>query len=770
MNRLNLDDLNPPQKEAVGHDDGPLLVLAGAGSGKTRVVTYRIARLILERGVSAGRILAVTFTNKAAREMTHRIEELAGDRARGLWIGTFHAMCARILRRHADRIGYARDFTIYATDEQRQVIKKIISDLNWDPNAWKPADVNSRISRAKNHLITPERLAEEKGRKGDAQLAEIYRIYQETLKAANAFDFDDLLNYCVVLFSDHEDVLAQYQMQFEHVIVDEYQDTNEPQDILTRVLALPQNNLCVVGDDDQSIYRWRGAQFKNILNLPKAYRDLKVVRLEENYRSTPNILKAAHAVISRNKDRHDKKIWTGRGEGEPIRLFSAESEEVEATQIAQRIREAIAEKVPPGEIAVLYRTNAQSRAIEDALVRARIPYKVVGGYAFYQRKEVRDLLAYLKILIRPHDDAAFLRIVNTPKRGIGQTTVRQLQSKAGSLRVSLYEAAKNAANLAEIGAGGSVKLQNLVRSIQGWTRKLEDRPLADTLIAILQEIDYELHLREEDHAKAEARIENVKELGSALAVAESEMAFEAVRPWEDEAEQSEPPSRARKLEVFLERATLESETEEHQERDDVVSLMTLHAAKGLEFDRVFISGMEEGLLPHANSADTHEGLEEERRLCYVGMTRAKNVLTLSYSHNRRIFGNSTPMRQSMFLQEIPADLLDQADGPHTGWQAAGGFAANGPRRRTGFLERPGGGRPPGRGRRQFAPPKEKPAPAPPAPVPAFLQPGRPVRHRTFGLGRVVRTEGAEPSLKVTVDFQIAGMKTVVQKFAKLEPA
>ncbi|MCA9410435.1 MAG: UvrD-helicase domain-containing protein [Candidatus Omnitrophica bacterium] len=769
MSELNLNELNPPQREAVCHDEGPLLVLAGAGSGKTRVVTYRISRLILEKGISASRILAVTFTNKAAREMTHRIEEIVGGRARGLWIGTFHAMCARILRRHADRLGYTRDFTIYATDEQRQLIKRIVADLNWDPNKWKPAEVNGRISRAKSHLITPERMMAEKRRHDDHLIAELYQHYQEALREANAVDFDDLLNLCVVLFSDHEDVLAQFQTQFEHVIVDEYQDANEPQDILTRVLALPQNNLCVVGDDDQSIYRWRGAQFKNILNLPQVYKDLKVVRLEENYRSTPNILNAAYAVISKNEDRHDKKIWTGRKEGEAIRLLSNENEEVEAQQVVRMISEAIEEEVPAGEIAVLYRTNAQSRVIEDALVRARVPYKVVGGFAFYQRKEVRDLLSYLKMLIRPHDDVSFLRIVNTPRRGIGQTTIRQLQSKAGSLRLSLYETAKNAANYEEIGSSGATKLRNLIRQIQGWGKGLEERSLADTLTLILKDTEYEDFLRHDEPAKAEAKVENVKELVSAMMVAETEMTFESTDPWDTQEEREEKtPTRREKLEVFLERATLESDTEEQQDRDDVVSLMTLHAAKGLEFQRVFMTGVEEGLFPHQNSADSKEGLEEERRLCYVGMTRAKDLLTLSFAHNRRVFGTSMPMRQSRFLEEIPQDLLEPVGGTGPAWNQF---------RDEDDEEEPTPSFQPTRS--PYRPPSRKPkssstleksAMPPPASIPDFLQPGKAVRHRTFGLGRVLRAEGSEPALKVTVDFKIAGKKTVVQKFAKLEPA
>ncbi|NUN95153.1 MAG: UvrD-helicase domain-containing protein, partial [Candidatus Omnitrophica bacterium] len=498
MNQVPLDDLNPPQREAVLHEGSPLLVLAGAGSGKTRVVTYRIARLILDRGVPAGRILAVTFTNKAAREMSERIAAMAGERSRGLWIGTFHAMCARLLRRHADRLGYPREFTIYDTDEQRSLIRKVVMKLNWDSEKWQPAKVQSRISHAKNHLITPEMMAA-RGRKAeDSHLAEIYERYLAALKDAGAMDFDDLLLNALRLFTEHEDLKGQYQNQFEHVIVDEYQDTNEPQDSLTKILAEPRRELCVVGDDDQSIYRWRGAQFENILQLPKVYPDLRIIRLERNYRSTTQIIKAAQAVISNNRDRHGKELFTEREEGAPVGLLSVENEEDEARRVAELIAEALREEVPAREISVLYRTNAQSRVLEEALVRAEIPYRVVGGLAFYQRKEIKTLLSYLRLLVQPHDDLAFLRIVNYPRRGIGETTLRQLQAKAGALRVSLFEAAKSAANFPEIGASGAQKLQAVCLWINRWTVGLEERPLADTLRRVIEETEFEDALRKEE--------------------------------------------------------------------------------------------------------------------------------------------------------------------------------------------------------------------------------------------------------------------------------
>jgi DNA helicase-2/ATP-dependent DNA helicase PcrA len=778
MSRVPLSELNPPQREAASYEGGPLLVLAGAGSGKTRVVTYRIARLILDRGVSPGRILAVTFTNKAAREMMHRIERMTGPQARGLWIGTFHSMCARMLRRHADRLGYSRDFTIYDTDEQKALIKNLVKELRWDSEKFQPAKVKNRISHAKNHLISPRKMAEQSRQPDAYTMAELYERYQEALKQANAVDFDDLLNLTVELLADQDDVRLMYQMQFEHLIVDEYQDTNEPQDIITRVLAQPQNNLCVVGDDDQSIYRWRGARFKNILELPNLYKNLKIVRLEQNYRSTPNILNAAKSVIAKNKDRHQKEIWTDRESGEPIRLLGAETEEEEAREVVSLIGESLREGVSPREIGVLYRTNAQSRVLEEALLRQRIPYRIIGGFAFYQRKEIKVLLSYMKMLIHPHDDLSFLRIVNNPRRGIGQTTLRQLQAKAGSLQVSLFETAKNSLDYDEITPAGSRRLESLCSQVRDWAGKLEERSLAETLNTIVKDIDYLEALREEDKAKAESRIENVNELINAFLTGESEITYEAFRPWDTENHQR-TPSRAEKLEVFLERATLQSSAEEGQEEEDTVSLMTLHAAKGLEFSRVFMTGLEEGLFPHEQSMQDSEELEEERRLCYVGMTRAKDVLTLSYAHNRRIWGTSTPGVVSRFLKEIPSQLLHpigivrrpQAMTqplPMTGgggWESRPGARRGNPSR---FAQAHAGGysnRPPAKAPEASVAPKKAGAP-----LPDFLKPGRMVRHRTFGIGQVLSTEGEDPTWRVTVNFKIVGMKTLVQKYAKLEPA
>ena len=622
----------------------------------------------------------------------------------------------------------------------------------------------------KNHLVSPEKMAAEYRQEDARDLATIYTKYQISLKEANAVDFDDLLNSIVELLADHEDLRFQYQNQFEHVIVDEYQDTNEPQDIITRTIASPHDNLCVVGDDDQSIYRWRGAQFKNILELPKVYPNLAVVRLEQNYRSTPNILAAAKSVITNNKDRHEKDLWTERNKGEPIRILATDTEEDEAIQVVQLISKALREGVAPSEIGVLYRTNAQSRVIEESLLREQIPYRIVGGFAFYQRREVKVLLSYMKMLVHPHDDLSFLRIVNNPRRGIGQTTLRQLQAKAGSLKISLFEAAKNAADHKEIGSGGARKLQDLCAQIGEWGGTLEKRSLAETLSTIVEDTNYEKALLTEDKIKGAARVENVGELITAFLTAESQITYEMYRPWDTE-NAAKKPTRSEKLEVFLERATLQSSRDEDLPDEDAVSLMTLHSAKGLEFERVFITGVEEGLFPHEQSTDSLEELEEERRLCYVGMTRAKNQLTLSFAHNRRMWGSSEPTLRSRFLDEISPDLVEEigvVPQPQTedlfsfGRSRVPPFARN--KQRFPSAKSP---RTKQTGKRASLGTTPSPGQAIP---PAFLRPGKRVKHRTFGVGKVLSVEGEAPAWRVTVDFRLVGPKTLIQKYAKLEPA
>jgi len=757
---FDLQDLNDPQREAVLHDEGPLLVLAGAGSGKTRVVTCRIARLIKDCSVPPWRVLAVTFTNKAAREMTGRIEAMIGEASRGLWIGTFHSVCSRILRSHADKLGYGRDFTICDADEQKDLLKRIIHDLNWDPEKWQAARVRSKISYAKNHFQSPDNISQNTTYRDGTQVAELYKAYQERLKRANSVDFDDLLLLTHKLLVDHAEVRSHYQGQFEYVVVDEYQDTNGPQHEITTILVEPQRNLCVVGDDDQSIYRWRGAQFQNILGLPEVFTDLRIIRLEQNYRSTPNIVSAAQAVISKNQARHGKDLFTVRSEGEPVRVLATESETDEGEKIAILVAKAISEGVSANDICLLYRTNAQSRVLEEAFVRHDVPYKIIGGMAFYQRKEIRTLLAYLRMLIQPHNDAAFLRTVNSPKRGIGQTTISQLVAKASALSISLFEAAKNAASFPEIGSSGAQKVQTLCLMINHWSAKIEEKPLEETLSRILDDIEYQEALEKEDRARAVSRWDNVRELKTALQIAEMATRVGELLPWQEVAA-GEEVSRVQKLEVFLERVALDSSSEEEGPATEAVSLMTIHAAKGLEFSYVFMTGMEEGLFPHSQSMNSPEEVEEERRLCYVGMTRAKDHLVLSYAHNRFIYGTHINCIRSRFLDELPKELVENIgvvvergltkDQQFHGPQSKSRYRSNWKPERSSVVT---------------APRSSKPK----TPPPDFLVPGRSVRHKTFGLGNVLNVEGVEPALKVTVDFNIVGVKTVVQKYAKLEPA
>ncbi len=773
ISRIPLEELNAPQKEAVCHEGSPLLVLAGAGSGKTRVVTFRIARLILEKGVFPGRILAVTFTNKAAREMAERIVTMTGEKGRGLWIGTFHAMCARILRRHADHLGYPRDFTIYDSDEQKDILKQVIRGMNWDLEKWNPSRTLHRISFAKNHLMTPDQVASQNRKVDDVQLSEVYAKYGEALKQVGAMDFDDLLVLTNRLLEEHEDVREIYQRQFEHVIVDEYQDTNEPQDRLTRLLASPQENLCVVGDDDQSIYRWRGAKFQNILKLPEVYPKLKIIRLGQNYRSTTRIVQAAQSVITHNRERHHKDLTTDREEGQPVWLLAAENEEDEAIQVAGLVSAALRDGVLPREIGILYRTNAQSRVLEEAFLRAQIPYRIVGGLAFYQRKEIKTLLAYLRLLIVPHDDIAFLRIVNVPRRGIGQTTLRQLQAKAGSLHLSLFETAKRAGSWEEIGSGGAQKLQGLCLLLNRWAARLEELSLARTLQCIIEETEYLDFLEKDEPAKAEARRENVLELVTALQASEMSLTFEEVRPWENH-ESGAPMTRAQKLELFLEKVTLQSDLEGEEAVLDAVSLMTLHSAKGLEFSRVFITGVEEGVLPHVQSMNSNEELEEERRLCYVGITRAKDHLVLSHAYQRSMMGTTSSNPRSRFLDEIPPQLVENVgvirtprssqqdlfDTPYPGRSRTGRNF-----RRYQEYRKPE----PHQSETRPVTPASSVTPKTKTKPPDFLQQGCVVRHKTFGIGKVQSVEGEDPMWRVTVDFRIVGRKTVIQKYAKLEP-
>ncbi len=717
-----LEELNPSQQAAVTAPDGPTLVLAGPGSGKTRVLTYRIAYLLTARRVSPFHILAVTFTNKAADEMRARLEGLLEGRAADLTLGTFHAVCARFLRREAPRLGLNPQFVIYDEEDQLEVIRQALRDLNLDEKRYRPGALRAAISRAKNEFIRPD--AYPIRTYFDEIVARVYSRYEERLRAADALDFDDLLLRAVELFETHPDVLARYQERYRHILVDEFQDTNAPQFFLLRLLASRSRNLFCVGDEDQSIYGWRGADFRNVIRFREHFPDARIIVLEENYRSTQTILRAAQSVIRFNTERYnEKRLVAARGPGAPIAVYEAFDEEDEAEFVVRRIQDLIESRgVRPGEIAVMVRTNAQSRALEEAFIRAGLPYRLVGGVRFYQRREVKDLLAYLRLVLNPHDDLSLLRVLNVPPRGIGPATLSKLTALAQRLggaggASSLFTAIEHAAGGA---AGLSLPpkirhaLADFAERIRAWRAMREDMGVAELLRRIIEEIGYADYLEGLEADAPEIggrRWDNVLEL---LRVAE---------PYRPGA--FEDP-----LAAFLSEAALVSDVDTLRDDVDAPILLTLHAAKGLEFQAVFITGLEEGLLPHSRSMDEPAALEEERRLFYVGMTRAKDLLTLTYAF-RRSDEIRTPSR---FLREIPKELL------------------------TGMPPRSG------RDRRRAAV-REPPAVSPPSPR---FRPGARVRHPRFGEGLVLESRWIGSDEEVVVMFEEVGLKRLLAGFAHLE--
>jgi ATP-dependent DNA helicase UvrD/PcrA len=655
MNEL-VDALNPEQRSAVTAGDGPLLVLAGAGSGKTRVLTTRIVHLIRERGVAPYRILAFTFTNKAAREMRSRVESMLGGESGDCWIGTFHATGVRILRREAVRLGWERNFAIYDTGDTEAVLKELLQGRTLARHI-SPAEARSVISAWKNGRVTTEAAAVAAGDARERTLAEVYGEYQKALRRNNAFDFDDLIARPVDLFESQPEVLRSYAMRFQHVLVDEFQDTNTLQMFFIELLASHHGNLMVVGDDDQSIYGWRGARIENILEFETRFEGTMVVRLEQNYRSTSPILEAANHLIAHNRGRKGKTLWTARPGGSPIQASFHGDEEEEGVRAVQIVQEALAEGRTRSQVAILYRTNAQSRALEDALRRANVPYQIVGGTRFYERREVKDVVAYLKAIHNPADAVALTRILNVPRRGIGGTTVKRLQAAAAAQDWTLDRALEQAETL-DLSRAAARKVAEFAALLARLRERAASATCAEVVQEVLEAIGYFAYLRESDPATFDARRENVEELVSAA------QAFA-------EESQDDPSLRA-----FLEEISLLSDIDSMQEKGDMVTLMTMHSAKGLEFPVVLVTGLEEGLLPHASSMDTLAGLEEERRLFYVGMTRAQDRLYLLTASNRRRYGGYEPMMASRFLRELPDSCLEM----HSEL-AASGFLLVGPRRR-----------------------------------------------------------------------------------------
>ena len=637
------DTLNPEQREAVFHTEGPLLILAGAGSGKTRVLTHRIAYLIDEKGVNPWNILAITFTNKAAGEMRDRVDNIVGFGSESIWVSTFHSTCVRILRRHIDRLGYDTNFTIYDTDDQKTMMKDVCKLLQIDTKTYKERNLLAAISSAKNEYITPQEY--ELNAVGDyhkQKIAKVYWEYEKQMRANNALDFDDLLVKTVQLLQTQPDVLEYYQERFRYIMVDEYQDTNTVQFKLISILARKYQNLCVVGDDDQSIYKFRGANIKNILDFESVFEDAHVIKLEQNYRSTENILNAANAVISNNLGRKSKRLWTENGEGDKIQFQQFEDGFEEANFVANDIAKHIKEGTRMyKDHAVLYRTNAQSRLFEEKFIVANIPYKVVGGVNFYARREIKDLLAYLKTIDNGRDDLAVRRIINVPKRGIGLTTINRVQENAQERGVGFYEALRTADMIPGIGRGVG-KLESFMALMEHFKEKAKTLSISDLMRLVIDMTGYEDELKEEGQEEYDKRKENIDELLSKIASYEEYC--------------DEEPT----LSEFLEEVALVADIDSLDESSDYVVLMTLHSAKGLEFPEVYLTGLEDGMFPSymTITSDDPTEVEEERRLCYVGITRAQENLTLTCARRRMVRGETQYNKVSRFLREVPVGLLD----------------------------------------------------------------------------------------------------------------
>ena len=650
------DTLNKPQKEAVFHTEGPLLILAGAGSGKTRVLTHRIAYLIEEKGVNPWNILAITFTNKAAEEMRQRVDSLVGIGAESIWVSTFHSMCVRILRRYIDRLGYDNRFTIYDTDDQKTLMKEVCRKTDIDTKRFKERMLLSVISSAKNEMILPEEFELNAG--GDfvqLKIAKVYKEYEAQMRANNALDFDDLLVKTVQLLETQPDVRENYQERFRYIMVDEYQDTNTVQFRLVSLLAGKYRNLCVVGDDDQSIYKFRGANIRNILDFEKEFSDAKVIKLEQNYRSVGNVLEVANSVIRNNKGRKEKTLWTDNEKGEKIRLRQFDTAYDEAQFIAEDIKDETAQGANYSDHAVLYRTNAQSRLLEEKFVAMNIPYKIVGGINFYSRREIKDVLSYLKTIDNGKDDLAVRRIINVPKRGIGLTTINRIQESAAARGIGFYDALSAPDLIPGIGRSAS-KLDSFAALIEYFKGRSEESGVTDLLTEVIEKTGYTESLEADDPEELEARVQNIDELVSKAAVYEESCSDRGERPT---------------LSGFLEEVALVADIDSVAEDRDYVILMTLHSAKGLEFPHVYLAGMEDGLFPSymSISGDDPEELEEERRLCYVGVTRAEEKLTLTCARMRLVRGERQYNSMSRFIKEMPSALID------TG-KREGGFSQN----------------------------------------------------------------------------------------------
>lgn len=727
--------MNPPQAEAVKYTDGPLLIMAGAGSGKTRVLTHRVAYLMASKQIAPWNILAITFTNKAAREMKDRIARLVGGVADDIWISTFHSMCVRILRRDIDRIRYDRNFSILDSSDQLTAIKQVLKELNLDPKKYEPRTLLGMISNYKNELRTPQEAAALVGNNPyEKVISDVYTAYEKKLKQNNVLDFDDLIMKAIQLFQEAPDVLAFYQKKFRYIHVDEYQDTNRAQYTLVKLLAEAHENLCVVGDSDQSIYRWRGADIANILTFEKDYPSAHVILLEQNYRSTKRILEAANGVIQNNSSRKDKKLWTENAEGEKLLLHVASDDRDEAFFIINQMKELRQEGIDYGEMAVLYRTNAQSRGLEEMLLKSNIPYKMVGGTKFYERKEIKDILAYLRLIANPDEDISFVRVVNEPKRGIGAATVDKLGDFAAMQGVSLMEAIRDI-ELSGIAPRTATKLAEFRKLMVDLRQMADYLSISELIEEVLKKSGYEEMLKIEKTLEAESRLENLQEF---LSVAQN---------FEEESDEQT-------LVAFLTDLTLVSDLDSLEEVDELhqVTLMTLHSAKGLEFPVVFLIGMEEGLFPHSRALNDPEEMEEERRLAYVGITRAEKRLYLTRAQSRMLYGRFQNNPESRFLHELPETLLERSGKakkpmPWNPVESPGKLPVNG------FSSKP----------------KPKLAQSSGAESIGWNV-GDKANHKKWGQGTVVQTRGEGDQLELDIAFPAVGIKRLLAKFAPIEKA
>lgn len=744
---IDLEALNEPQREAVLCTEGPLLVLAGAGSGKTRVLTHRIAHLVVDLGVAPWQIMAITFTNKAAAEMRERLGQLMGGYVRGMWVSTFHSMCVRILRSDCERLGFAPGFTIYDDSDSKSLVKRIMAELNIDPKRYPESMVRNRISKAKNELVTPE-VFEDRYKDPTAQVVgRIYKVLQERLRALNAFDFDDLLLYTYLLLKNHKEVLEVYQDRFRYLLVDEYQDTNHAQYALTQLLAAKHRNIMVVGDDDQSIYSWRGADLSNILDFEKDYPEAHVVKLEENYRSTGNILAAANAVIENNLMRKRKTLFTSQGEGEKIMVFTASDERDEGRWIAAEIEHQHGNGTSYNQMAVFYRTNAQSRMLEDMLLRAGAPYRLVGGTRFFDRAEIRDVMAYLNLVVNPANDVAAQRVINVPKRGIGNTTIEHIRTVAAGNRCTFLQAAE----LCMLDEGIRPNTRKAIAEFVGIIHEAQQysgdlRKVIEMIVDKAGIIEFYRNNPSED---SQSRIENIQEFFGVVdeyreTHEDADALFEAPKVGEDQSAET-PPVRvfeADSLSDFVEWVTLRTDMDTMAEDGAAVTLMTIHSAKGLEFDCVFVAGLEESIFPHSNSSFDPQGLEEERRLAYVAITRARKRLYLTAALTRRIFGQTNANPVSRFIGEIPNELRKSIGVGSSGFSGSGWEKRGSRRGIAGSGTEAGGGRVFGQSSASNAKRDARSASVGKKPAAAMsFAVNDTVDHKVFGRGTVVKVDG-----------------------------